>query len=64
MKTVKEINYEYFGKFKEVMNAQNAAIVMALGVTKDGKTTICMTTDIHPERVKEILKETITKMGG
>lgn len=47
--TVDEINQEWGAAFIEALNQQEAAIVFAFGVTKDGKIRMCMTDDISKE---------------
>jgi len=64
MKTVKEINKEWGDKFVSSFNMQDAAIVFAIALTKDNKVKICATTDVPPEKLKEILKGVINNLGG
>lgn len=64
MADIKKINKEWGGKFIESLNASDAAIVFALGVTKSGKTRVCMTTDLSAPELVEKLKGVIAQLGG
>lgn len=64
MKNVRQINKEWGDKFLSAFNAKDAAIVFAFALTKEGKVVICGTTDVKPEKMKELLKGIITQLGG
>lgn len=64
MADVKKINKEWGGKFIESLNASDAAIVFALGVTRDGKARVCMTNDLSVSELKDKLKGIIAQLGG
>jgi hypothetical protein len=53
---LEKINLEWGNKFIETLNKQEAAIVFAFGLTKDGKVKVCTTTDLTPEQLDEKLK--------
>ena len=53
---VEEINKKWGNMFIQGLNAQEAAIVFAFGLTKDGKVRICTTTDLTPAQLKEKLQ--------
>ncbi len=61
--TVETINLEWGNKFIQALNIQEAAIVFAFGVTKDGKVKVCTTTDLTPEQIKRKLYGIINAMG-
>lgn len=60
----KQINKEWGDKFIAAFNAQDAAIVFAIALTKEGKIRVCATTDLHPDQMKKILKQIIIQHGG
>jgi len=64
MNQVEKINKEWGGKFIETFNMQDACIVFAFAMTKDGKVRICTTTDLTPQQLKEKLKGILNSMGG
>jgi len=64
MKEVERINKEWGNKFISALNAQDACIVFAFGLTKDGKVKICATSDIPPEHLKVKLAGIIDALGG
>ncbi len=53
---VEEINKKWGNQFIQALNVQDAAIVFAFGLTKDGKVKVCMTTDLTPPEYKEKLQ--------
>ncbi len=64
MADVKKINKEWGDKFIESLNAADAAIVFALGITKDGKARVCLTTDLSVPELVQKLKGVIAQLGG
>ena len=64
MTELEKINKVYSEKFAHTFNAMDAAVVMAIAKTKDGKTRICLTTDIKPLEIKKLLKGIIDQIGG
>lgn len=63
MKEVERINKEWGDKFIGALNAQDAAIVFAFGMTKDGKVKICLTTDLTSEQLRGKLLDIINVLG-
>ncbi len=61
-KTVEEINNEWGKAFIETLNENKAALVLAVGIDKDRKPYICITTDISKKDVKQICQQIIDKL--
>lgn len=63
-KKVSDINKEWGGKFIETLNAANAGIVFALGLTKEGKVRMCITADLPPKELKKVLEGVIVQLSN